>query len=249
MSERGGRNASSWRRHLIATSVSLLALGVAVAHLVAPDLKIDNVTVALLVIAVVPWLRELFTSIELPGGLRVEFRDVEQRIEAVEAMADAALVGGGEGTGGTDDPAALEDVRRLAAEYRAVRADMRAGSARTQRMNGIFARLVRTTQRLATPELADWLASSDGGLRLAAYARLYAVPDAAALRSLADAVTDEPLAFGQYWGIRALDKVVDLVGPDEVPSQVVRRLEDCRPNGADRAHLLNRLTEKIHALG
>lgn len=248
MSERGGRNASSWRRHLIATAVSLLALGVAVAHLVAPDLKIDNVTVALLVIAIVPWLRELFTSIELPGGLRVEFRDVEQRIEAVEAMADAALVGG-EGTGGADDPAALEDVRRLAAEYLAVRADMRAGSARTQRMNGIFARLVRTTQRLAAPDLADWLASSDGGLRLAAYARLYAVPDAAALRPLADAVTDEPLAFGQYWGIRALDKVVDLVGPDEVPSQVVRRLEDCRPNGADRAHLLNRLTEKIHALG
>ena len=143
-------------------------------------------------------------------------------------MADAALVGGGEGTGGTDDPAALEDVRRLAAEYLAVRADMRAGSARTQRMNGVFARLVRATQRLAA-DLADWLASSDGGLRLAAYARLYAVPDAAALRALADAVTDEPLAFGQYWGIRALDKVVDLAGPDEVPSQVVRRLEDCRP--------------------
>ncbi|RNG34203.1 hypothetical protein EEJ42_06095 [Streptomyces botrytidirepellens] len=230
--------------------MSLLALGVAVAHLVAPDLKIDNVTVALLVIAVVPWLRELFTSIELPGGLRVEFRDVEQRIEAAEAMADAALVGGGEGVGAgdTDDPAALADVRRLAAEYLAVRADMRAGSARTQRMNGIFARLVRATQRLAAPDLAAWLASPDGGLRLAAYARLYAVPDAAALRPLADAVTDEPLAFGQYWGIRALDKAVDLVGPDEVPPQVVRRLEDCRPNGADRAHLLDRLIAKIHAL-
>ncbi|MFI0817109.1 hypothetical protein ACH4TX_11450 [Streptomyces sp. NPDC021098] len=250
MSERGerGRPNRTWRRHLIATAVSLLALGVAVAHLVAPDLKIDNVTVALLVIAVVPWLRELFTSIELPGGLRVEFRDVEQRIEAAERMADAALVGGGEGAGETDDPAAREDVRRLAAEYLEVRASMRAGSARTQRMSGIFARLVRATQRVADPELADWLASSDGGLRLAAYARLYAVPDDSTLDILAYAVTDEPLAFGQYWGIRALDKVVDLVGPDQVPPRVVRRLEDCRPSGADRAHLLNRLVQKVHGL-
>lgn len=250
MSERGerGERNRAWRRHLIAAAVSVLALGVAVAHLVAPDLKIDNVTVALLVIAIVPWLRTLFTSIELPGGLRVEFRDVEQRIEAAEAMADAALVGGGGGAGATDDPAAREDVRRLAAEYLSVRDSMRSGSARTQRMNGIFARLVRATQRIADPELTDWLRSSDGGLRLAAYARLYAVPDAAALRPLADAVVDEPLAFSQYWGIRALDKTVDLVGPGSVPPQVVRRLEDCRPNGADRAHLLNRVIAKIHGL-
>lgn len=245
--ERGGRN-TAWRRRLIATVVSLLALGVAVAHLVAPDLKIDNVTVALLVIAIVPWLRDLFTSIELPGGLRVEFRDVEQRIEAAEAMADAALVAGGEGAGATDDPEALEDVRRLAAEYLSVRGSMRAGSARTQRMNGIFARLVRATQRIADPELDDWLMSSDGGLRLAAYARLYAVPDDSVLEILADAVTKEPFPFGQYWGIRALDKVVDLVGPENVRSSVVRRLEDCRPSGADRAHLLDRLLRKIHGL-
>ncbi|MEU0840051.1 hypothetical protein ABZ370_11325 [Streptomyces sp. NPDC005962] len=253
MNERGARGGRvernrAWRRHLIAAAVSCLALGVAFAHLVAPDLKIDNVTVALLVIAVVPWLRDLFTSIELPGGLRVEFRDVEQRIEAAEAMADAALVGGGEGPGETDDPTARDEVRRLAAEYLSVRESMRAGSARTQRMNGILARLVRTTQRLADPPLADWLASPDGGLRLAAYARLYAVPDAAALRALADAVVDEPQPFGQYWGLRALDKAVDLVGPDEVPSAVVRRLEDCRPGGADRRHLLRRLTAKIHGL-
>ncbi|MFI0775737.1 hypothetical protein [Streptomyces sp. NPDC021212] len=246
MSERGERSPM-WRRHVIATVVSLLALGVAIAHLVAPDLKIDNVTVALLVIAVVPWLRELFTSIELPGGLRVEFRDVEQRIEAAERMADAALVGG-EGAGETDGPEVLEEVRRLAAEYLSVRASMRHGSARTQRMNGIFARLVRTTQRLANPALDDWLTSSDGGLRLAAYARLYAVPDDATLDTLAYAVTEEPLPFGQYWGIRALDKVVDVVGPDHVRPSVVRRLENCRPSGADRAHLLDRLLRKIHAV-
>lgn len=106
---------------------------------------------------------------------------------------------------------------------------------------------MRSTQRIADPELVDWLRSPDGGLRLAAYARLYAVPDDS-LDLLADAVVDEPLAFSQYWGIRALDKAVDLVGPDNVRSSVIRRLEDCRPNGADRAHLLNRLIAKIHGL-
>lgn len=246
----GGRfvRRAAWRRYIVASVVSGVAVAVAVTHVLAPDLKIDNVTVALLVVAVVPWLRDLLNSIELPGGFRVEFKAVEQRIEAAERIADAALVGSGDDGPEADDPTALADVRRLAAEYLGVRRSMASGSARTQRMSGIFARLVRTTQRLADPDLEGWLTSPDGGLRLAAYARLYAVPVPDALTLLADAVVKEPLAFNQYWGIHALDKVVDAVGIEDVPPGVVRRLEDCRPRGSDRVALLRRLITKLHGL-
>ncbi|WP_143645193.1 hypothetical protein [Streptomyces antioxidans] len=243
-SGRGGR-----RRFVVASVVSCVAIAVAVTHVLAPELKIDNVTVALLVVAVVPWLRDLLNSIELPGGVRLEFKEaVERRIEAAERIADAALVGSGDDGPGADGATALREVRRLAAEYLEVRGSMGSGSARTQRMNGVFARLVRTTQRLTDPDLDRWLTSPDGGLRLAAYARLYAVPDADALAALTDAVVKEPLAFSQYWGIHALDKVVDAVGVEDVPPGVVRRLEDCRPRGGDRVALLRRLTAKLHGL-
>lgn len=243
-----GERGSARRRHIVAGVVSCVAIAVAVAHVVAPDLKIDNVTVALLVVAIVPWLRDLLNSIELPGGFKVEFKAVEQRIEAAERVADAALVGSGDDLPETDDATALEDVRKLAAEYLEVRRSMRSGPARTQRQTGIFGRLVRTTQRVAAPALDDWLTSPDGGLRLAAYARLYAAPDPAGIHALADAVVQDPLAFNQYWGLRALDKVVDAVGAEEVPSEVVRRLEDCRPRGSDRVALLRRLLAKLNGL-
>ncbi|MEU8876542.1 hypothetical protein AB0D24_36435 [Streptomyces javensis] len=247
-----GEGYSGWagrRRVIVASVVSCVAIAVAVTHVLAPDLRIDNVTVALLVVAVVPWLRDLLNSIELPGGVRLEFKEaVERRIADAERIADAALVGSGDGGPEADGAAALTDVRRLAAEYLEVRTSMFSGSARTQRMSGIFARLVRATQRVADPDLGGWLTSPDGGLRLAAYARLYAVPDANALAALTGAVVKEPLAFSQYWGIHALDKVVDAVGVEDVPPGVVRRLEDCRPRGSDRVALLRRLIAKLHGL-
>ncbi|GAA0937428.1 hypothetical protein GCM10009575_049290 [Streptomyces rhizosphaericus] len=237
------------RRVIVGSVVSCVAIAVAVTHVLAPDLKIDSVTVALLVVAVVPWLRDLLDSIELPGGFRLEYaKEVERRIEDAHRIADAALVGSGDDGPEPDGTTALADVRRLAAAYLEVRTSMFSGSARTQRMSGIFARLVRATQRLADPDLDGWLTSPDGGLRLAAYARLYAVPDADALAALTDAVVKEPLAFSQYWGIHALDKVVDAVGVEDVPPGVVRRLEDCRPRGNDRVALLRRLIAKLHGL-
>lgn len=244
-----GERGSARRRHIVAAVVSCVAVAVAVTHVLAPELRIDNITVALLVVAIVPWLRDLLNSIELPGGVKVEFKGVEQRIEAAERTADAALVGGGDATPRTDDPAARDEVRRLAAEYLTVRKSKRGGSDRTHRMDSIFARLVRATQRLSDPDLGGWLASPDGGLRLAAYARLYAVPDGAELSALADAVVDEKLPFSQYWGIRALDKVADAVDVDQVPPRVVRRLEDClagQPRGSDRVSLLRRLIAKLY---
>jgi hypothetical protein len=60
--------------------VTLAALLIALAHSIWPTINIDGITLALLVVAILPWLSSLFKSIGLPGGLKVEYRDLE-RIE------------------------------------------------------------------------------------------------------------------------------------------------------------------------
>jgi len=59
-------------------AITTVALLVAVGHLIWPNLKIDSTAVALLVIAVIPWLGSIFKSIEFPGGAKVEYPDLEK---------------------------------------------------------------------------------------------------------------------------------------------------------------------------
>jgi hypothetical protein len=70
-------------------TITSLALIVALAHLILPAIHIDAITVSLLVVAVLPWLGSLFKSIELPGGLKVQYQDLE-KIE--ERARDAGLL-------------------------------------------------------------------------------------------------------------------------------------------------------------
>jgi hypothetical protein len=66
-------------------SITLGALGIGLLHLLSPTLTIDAITVALITIAILPWLAPLFKSIEFPGGLKVQFQDLEQAKQAAES--------------------------------------------------------------------------------------------------------------------------------------------------------------------
>jgi hypothetical protein len=66
--------------------ISLLAFMIAVLHVMRPEMSIDTIVVTLFVIAIFPWLIPLFRSIEFPGGIKVELKDLEM----VEARADEA---------------------------------------------------------------------------------------------------------------------------------------------------------------
>jgi hypothetical protein len=82
MKERFATMKHKWMRWMI----SVCAAGVAAAHLVWPAATIDGVTATLLLVAVLPWLQPLFKSLELPGGVKVEF----QELQSVAERADAA---------------------------------------------------------------------------------------------------------------------------------------------------------------
>ena len=54
----------------------------AVVRLARPDLTIDTITLVLIAIAAIPWLGHIIESFELPGGPKVTYRKLEQRLAA-----------------------------------------------------------------------------------------------------------------------------------------------------------------------
>ncbi|KAF0144346.1 MAG: hypothetical protein FD156_1897 [Nitrospirae bacterium] len=66
------------KRKFIQYSITVGALLIATAHLIWPSLSIDGVVAILIIIALVPWLSPLFKSLELPGGLKFEFQELEK---------------------------------------------------------------------------------------------------------------------------------------------------------------------------
>lgn len=68
----------------IGITISAVALALAVAHVIWPHVKIDGVAVVLLALATVPWLAPIFNSIELPGGWRFEYRQIQRDVQQVK---------------------------------------------------------------------------------------------------------------------------------------------------------------------
>ena len=58
--------------------VTLSAILLALVHLIWPSISIDAITLALIVIAILPWLAPLVKSLELPGGWKVEFQELQR---------------------------------------------------------------------------------------------------------------------------------------------------------------------------
>jgi hypothetical protein len=77
-------------RTLVASAFSLGAVVLAAVHIADPNLRIDEITLVLLAAAVLPWLGAVFKSLGLPGGITIEYHDLEK----VERDAErAGLVG------------------------------------------------------------------------------------------------------------------------------------------------------------
>jgi hypothetical protein len=70
---------------LLPWAISAAAIALAVGHLIFPDAQIDAVTVTLLVSAALPWLGQIFRSLEFPGGFKVEYQELERVRHAAAA--------------------------------------------------------------------------------------------------------------------------------------------------------------------
>lgn len=68
-------------------TITLGALLMAIAHALFPGITIDAITLSLIVVAIVPWLGPVFKSVELPGGVKVEY---QQKLEEAAQRAGKA---------------------------------------------------------------------------------------------------------------------------------------------------------------
>lgn len=56
--------------------ISLCAAAIIIARVFLPNLKIDAITLGLLIVASLPWFSDILQSAELPGGWKVVFKDI-----------------------------------------------------------------------------------------------------------------------------------------------------------------------------
>ena len=70
----------------IAKYISIGAIAFAVIHMFWPHLGIDSITLSLIVIAALPWLLPMLKSVELPGGVKIEFKDIKAALDKIKLM-------------------------------------------------------------------------------------------------------------------------------------------------------------------
>lgn len=77
------------KRTIIKVAITAVALAIGALHFGRPELGIDGVIIILLVCAIAPWLLPILKSVELPGGLKFEFRELQR---AEKGARDAGLI-------------------------------------------------------------------------------------------------------------------------------------------------------------
>jgi hypothetical protein len=76
-----GFTAAMNQSTIIKIAISSIAAALIIAHIGWPDLKIDSITIGLVVVAVLPWLASVIERATFPGGWELVFREVKQTVE------------------------------------------------------------------------------------------------------------------------------------------------------------------------
>jgi hypothetical protein len=240
--------------------VTVVALAAVTAHLIWSNLKVDGVVVAMLVVALVPWLGNVFESLELPGGWKLQYREIQQQLEKTHAQSQQAIgaaasasqkadfaLAAGEPTTGTGT--ASEQFNELVAKYNLIRATQQSSHTRTKTLTQIVAQMVALAREMPDYPWQEALSSDDRGMRVAAYAWLYAKPNADASRLLVQTLTTarEDTDFGQYWNLQALQRCLQQADPDTAATlkpKLERFLPSLPPNNP-RYHELSDLLQQL----
>jgi len=250
----GTGHKHSWQLTVIQLIVTGGALAVAAAHLMRPTAKIDGVLLALLAVAVVPWLGPFVESVE-GAGWKLTYRRLQRELEntreelqvtkgKVESATHRADFMESQGVPDLVTGTPVEEMGQLVSEYNRIRREMKSGPPRTRKMTDVVRHLTLLAGDLDDVDWPRYLDSQDGGERIAAYAYYYARPDPRAARELTRVLTNvENTPFGQYWAIHALSKIAEADPAsvlDLVPAWRVF-LDTTLMPGTDRYYVLSQL--------
>jgi hypothetical protein len=231
-------------RRWLGLIISLVAVLAAVVHVIWPGAQIDGTTALLLGIALIPWLGELLESIELPGGVKVKYRDLARRQDAVEASAREAQSTAQAAFGAAS--AAMRDVDELVARYKELRSRNFAG--RTAELDQLFGMLLKAVAAVPDFEVLSALSSAEGGVRLAGYAYIYEHPDVALLNPAIEALLveqREEIRFNQYWALNAIDRIASRGDLLPVRAEIVDRLRAFAASLDESSNRRRRITDLL----
>ena len=243
--------------------VPLVALAIAAIHALTPDApKVDAITLALVVIALLPWLGSLIESLKY-GDLEIKLRQAEAKADEAKGAAESArrlalgqtenktqnAVGGAAAVTHLAAPPTIDEMERLATEYVQTRKSNAPGDYRTGLMTEIIHRMMAVASGVKEEAILPWLKDPDHARRLAAYAYLYARPNFAHVEELLESVANrQNPPFAQYWGIMALQKVIGARGPAKMSVTTISGLKallrTLKP-GTDRHYELSRLLRSL----
>jgi hypothetical protein len=241
----------------IRSAVTLAAMAIAAVHLSRPTVKIDGVLLGLLAVAVVPWLGSIFESVEGAGWkltyrtLRAELDSTRDELQTTKGEVASARQRADfiESVGVTDlrPSSPAEEMLQLIRRYDSVRENMKSGPQRTKEMTDVVRHLTLLAPKLGDVDWSAYLASQDGGERIAAYSYFYAEPRPGIAPELTYALTNlEDKPFGQYWAIRALGRIAG-ISPSSVQGLVpiwqdfLAKL----PVGTDRYYELSNVIDSL----
>ena len=74
----------------VKTAISVVSVVLIIVHLFIPSIKVDIITLGLLIAGVAPWLSSIVKAMEFPGGWKVEFqdfKDITERAESAELLS------------------------------------------------------------------------------------------------------------------------------------------------------------------
>jgi hypothetical protein len=218
----------------------------------------------LLVVALVPWLGTVFSSVELPGGLKVNY--LEQQLDeaqtelskaqtetqhakrAATSASQKAAVAFATNKPDSRTRHADRQLKELVVKYNEARAAQESSPRRTAILTEIAGRMIALSGQLSHYHWRAALESDDPGRRVAGYAWLYAKPTPRAAELLVNTVTvREETHFGQYWGLEALQRCLPLADAGTVAALTPKLKEFLSklPTDSDRHYELSNLLEKL----
>ena len=97
-------------------SVTVVAAIGIVVHLIWPQVRIDAITLGLLVVSVLPWLSAFVKSAEFPGGWKITFHDIAAagaKVTGASQMPKGSATATSVGNGARLQPVGQDSTRRL----------------------------------------------------------------------------------------------------------------------------------------
>lgn len=235
------------------------------------SLQIADPPMAVAVVVLLLGLAPFFSKISGPGfsvegPLRKRVRTIEKKLDSVDKKAEDAQQSAHTASGAAENAEMIaqlaeetsrasttgiqttsirDQIAAAAERYDDIRRSQPSGSERTRAMTQVVSQMIGLLSEVPISDFdpSEYLASDSRGLRLAGYAYIYANPDPRRIQEVVASVVKEDKPFGQYWGLRTLDTLMQ-IAPDALDGNSFRELQSLKNRvgrGSDRWYQLSKI--------